>query len=250
MSDDVKAQDLVVLENAPHANYGSGFTANVVCEFRFPTLMELGEKRPPAAFVNALRKSYPILSQSDEVTITGAQTTTTHAHMLRANRGGWIVALKESSVSLESKSYPGFKHFRERIEQVVQAAGKIIDSDVFTRVGLRYINHIPVGGVELGGWVNPELVGPVLSGKFRQVANFDGRMALGAEDGGCLLQHAVRNNVDVSKIHYLIDIDCYRNEVDVKDALVAVDSLHAQAFEIFSWALGEHAKVKLQGKKG
>ena len=245
---DVMADKLVTLGEAPKDNYGSGFTANVVCEFRFPTLMELGEARPPASFVKALRRDYPILVKSDEVTISGPQATTTHSHVLRSNRGGWVVSLKESSFSLESKSYPGFKSFRERIGHLVRAAEAVIDADIFTRVGLRYINLVPLGGIEVEGWINPLLTGPVLQGKFQQVSEYAGRMALTAEDGGCLIQHGLRNSASAELIQYGVDIDCYRNDVPLAQAFPVVESLHEQAFEIFYWSMGERAREMLKDK--
>ena len=154
-----KADSLVRSRSENVDRYKLNFLKQAVCELRFPTLVELGDSRPPAAMVTALRKDYPHLELANQVTIgVGTATGSSNAHLFRSSKLDWTVSLNQSALSIETTAYPGYPQMRERILRVVAAAAKIIDSDFFTRVGLRYINIIDVDEDPHEGWVNPELV--------------------------------------------------------------------------------------------
>lgn len=241
-------QDLVQYNSSNLNKFKRSVVKNVVCEFRFPTLMELGEGKAPAKFVNAVRKAYPTMELGQDVSIgLGGPSETTYAHIFRSLRGGWAVSLKHSSLTVENGSYGGYEKLRERALEVVEAAAGVIDSDFFTRVGLRYVNVFD-SQVDLVGdeWINPALVQPLSSGMFRGIADYSGRLALVSEDGGCLLQHGLqmKPQVEGRAIYpgYAIDIDTYRNEVLLADVGQALDAMHKQAFDIFDWSLGSAAR--------
>ncbi len=248
------ASDLVAIRAQSEKGFSRSFLRTVVCEFRFPTLMELGGDKPPASLVKALRHEYPILDFSNEVTLHlgSAAQGTAKAHLLRSSRGGWLISLRDSAISLEAKNYPGFDEFRRRVEAVVSASAEVIDAEFFTRVGLRYVNAITQTDNPVAGWVNGDLVAPVASGAFFGISESSGRLTLGADDGGCVLQYGLKASSDKDdnlSVEYLIDIDTHRTDVPVSDAMSIVDSLHAQAFSIFDWALGDKAKAYLNKAK-
>lgn len=248
-----EADSLVNLRSDNVDRYKRNFLRQAVCEFRFPTLMEIGEQRPPADFVSALRKEYPHLELGNEVTlgIDGGSNGFNNSHILRSAKLTWTVSLKQSAVSLETTAYTNYAQLRERVLRVVAAASKVIDSDFFTRVGLRYINVIDTDEDPANGWVNPELVGPILSGHFEGIKEYGGKLQLMAEDGGCLLQHGVRfqEQHGGSMPKYMLDIDSFRNEVPIDSAADALDAMHSQAFDMFDWAIGAKAREQLSAVK-
>ncbi|WP_236181509.1 TIGR04255 family protein [Pseudomonas sputi] len=243
-----KADDLVLTRSENENRYKRDFLKQAVCELRFPTLMELGEQRPPAAFVKALRKDYPILELNNEFTLGLGSTNagSSNIHILKSTKGKWSISLKENSLSIETSTYSGFDNLRERVLQVVDAAEKVIDSDFFTRIGLRYINVLKSEDEEITNWINPSLTAPITSKVFTGINDFGGRMQLLSEDGGCLLQHGIqlsRTTTDGPiKPDYLIDIDTYRAEVPLSDTAAAIDIMHRQAFDLFDWALTDSAR--------
>lgn len=246
-----KADSLVSTRSENLDRYKLNFLKQAVCEFRFPTLMELGDTRPPMALVTALRKEYPHLELANQVTIgVGATSGSSNAHIFRSAKLNWTVSLNQSSLSIETTSYPGFLQMRERILRVVDAAAKVIDSDFFTRIGLRYINIIDIDEDPVYGWVNPKLVETILSRQFKGIQEYAGRLLLQAEDGGCLLQHGIRIKQSArdgkpSPPEYLIDIDAHRKEVALSDTAGALDMMHSQAFDIFDWCLDDKARKYL-----
>lgn len=232
------------------------FLQQMVCELRFPTLMELGGERPPAAFVNALRKEYPTLELANEVTIGpgGGSSSGSHFHIFRSSSLTWTVSLKQSAIAIETTSYTKYAELRERVLRVVNAAEKIIDSNFFTRIGLRYINIVDRGHDPADGWINSDLVAPLKTGFFKGVKDYAGRIQLASADGGCLLQHGIKlkpshDEDDAVQPQYLIDIDVYRNDVSLEDVGVAVDAAHIQAFNLFDWSLGPKSREYLCTEK-
>lgn len=251
MSQTWEADNLVVVRSKNSGKYKRSFLRQVSCEFRFPTLLELGDDRPPASFVSSLRKEYPTLERANELTLgVGVGTTgTSHSHIFKSARQDWVVSLKTSSFSVEALSYSGFDEFKARAARVIAAASKIIDSDFFTRVGLRYINVLNVSDKDITRWINPDLVAATSQDKFIGVQSFTGKIQLGAPDGGCSLNHgahpAIKSPNGPIEIDYVLDIDSWRNVVTTEDVSAAIDAVHSQAFDLFDWALGEDARAFL-----
>lgn len=252
MTSKLNADDLVSVRSKNLDRYKRNFLKQAVCELRFPTLMELGDPKPPVALVNALRKEYPHLELANEVTIGigGGASGANNTHLFRSAKLNWIVSLKQSALSIETTAYAGFPNMKDRILRVVEAASKIIDSDFFTRVGLRYINVIDSGDDPTDGWVNSDLVHPLLSHQFSGVQEYAGRMHLVADNGGCLLQHGIRlkplqRDGRTATPEYLLDIDSFRNEVFINDVEASLDAMHAQVFDVFDWAIGDKARKYL-----
>lgn len=249
-----KADELVPLVPVVSDGYPRNFIRQAVCEFRFPTLMWIGGVKPPEKFVHALRKKYPITESANELTVSAGESSVAgHAHIFKASTGPWTVQLKQSAVSLETTRYKGYGEYRSRISDLIDAAQLVIDSDFFTRIGLRYINIIQTAK-PITDWIKPSLVSTFHEQGFKGISEFAGRLAMNADDGGCLLQHGLRLKEDedrnvIQTPEYIIDIDAYRVEVPVKEALSAVDAAHRQAFSLFSWSIGPKALERLQEAK-
>jgi len=256
MTPNWNADSLVAIRSKNVDQYKRNFLHQAVCELRFPTLMELGEPRPPADLVKALRKEYPYLELANEVSLgIGANSSNnTHTHIFRSTKLTWTVSLKQSSLSVETTAYTDYAHMKERVLRIVEAASKIIDSDFFTRIGLRYINIIDSSNNPVLGWVNPELVGPLLSGHFKGIHEYAGKLQLAADDGGCLLQHGIvlkqKQAAGETIPQYLLDIDVFRNEIQLSNTGEALDAMHAQAFDVFDWAIGTKAREYLSTESG
>ena len=250
------ADDLVSARSENINRYKRNLLKQAVCELRFPTLMELGDARPPAALVSALRKDYPHLEMANEVTfgIGGGVPGGNNAHIFRSSKLNWTVSLKQSALSIETTAYSEYDQLKERVLKVVAAAAKVIDSDFFTRIGLRYINAIDAQDTDpIDGWINPELVQPLLSHKFTGIHDYAGRLQLISDDGGCLLQHGIRpkqshRDGKTRFPEYLFDIDSFRNDVALSDTEAALDVMHMQAFDVFDWCLGSKAREYLSSK--
>lgn len=238
--------DSLVASIATPEQFQRNMLHQVVCELRFPTLMDLGGPKPPKAFVDALRKEYPHLESANELMIgfggASTQPNSSYAHIMRSAKQKWAVSLKQSALTIETTGYTNHAEFKERVLHAVDAAAKVIDSDFFTRIGLRYVNVITDGADINGDWINKSLTGPLLDGTFKGVVEYAGKLQLMTDDGGCLLQHGIRHKQQLSEDEsfpdYMLDIDSYRNDVELSDTDAALDAMNVQAFNMFSWAIG------------
>ena len=228
---------------APPANYSRNFIKQAVCELRFPTLYELEGARPPVSFAQALRKEYPIQDLMETVSIGGGGAPSrANVHAFRSKRQRWTVTLGASSVKLETAHYGAFDEFKERLALVVKAATPIIDSDFFTRVGLRYINVLPYTRTEVDKWINPSLVGALAAGIYGEVNEHNGRVIGSTPFGGYLLQHGIVIDGKSIPTEYSLDFDLFSEYVQLNEALDTVQKLHDAEFSLFQWAIGPAAK--------
>lgn len=235
--------------------YKSNFVRTAVCELRFPLLPEIAGDAPPSVFVSALRKKYPQLERVNEFAIgPNGAASGSNVHLFRSLKAGWIVTLKQASVAVESHEYPGFDQYVSRILEVVRAAADIIDADFWTRVGLRYINHVPLDKANhepTGNWIEPQLVSALDSGVFLNVDEYKGRIQGSRDDRGYLLQHGINREATSkgsTEFSYALDVDVWKSEVQLVDTEAVLHQLHDDCFAIFDWAIGPDAKDALTRK--
>jgi uncharacterized protein (TIGR04255 family) len=256
MNDDIENLSFVVNRSPNVDKYSRSYVTQAICELKFPTMLELGGAFPPGDFAKALRKSYPTLEAGQEVKVNLGERTSEvrHAHIFRAAKRDWAASLKHSSVGLEGSSYTGYADFRRRISQLMDAALPVVDTDAWTRVGLRYVNTVHCDGDPVHGWINPALVAPILSEGFRKISNYAGLMQLGSDERGTTLRHQLQfgelnEDGDISSIKYILDIDAYVVSVPVEDTLATLDALHEQSFDLFDWCIGDAAREYLAGEQ-
>jgi uncharacterized protein (TIGR04255 family) len=224
------------------AHFAKNFIRLAVCELRFPTLFELEADRPPLGFSKSIRKDYPSHELLKNVNLSPGGVAHATAHAFRSRKGRWRVTLRASALSLETSNYDAFSEFADRLRFVVEAAEQTIDSDFFTRVGLRYINALPLNVAEIGELLNQALVAPLADGTFGDVAEHWQRVRGTTAIGGYTFQHGVALEPQAGSREYVLDFDFYREDVSLKDTVEVVGQLHRMEFAMFDWALGPKAK--------
>jgi uncharacterized protein (TIGR04255 family) len=253
---DAPDNESLVINRSPNVDkYKRNYVTQAICELKFPTLLELGGAFPPAEFARALRRNYPTLDAGKEVEVNLGERTTEvrNAHIFRAAKNKWAATLKHSSVGIEGTAYIGYADFRRRISQLMEAALPVVDTDAWTRVGLRYMNTIHCEEDPIHGWVNPALVAPILADSFRKISNYAGLMQLGTDERGTTLRHQLKfgelNEAgEISSVKYILDIDAYAVAVPIEDTLQTLDALHEQSFDLFDWCLADAAREYLVGE--
>lgn len=227
------------------AHYARNFIRLAVCELRFPTLLEL-EERAPVSFSKAVRKEYPTYQRLTNVNVNPGGLAQAASHAFRSKNGRWTVTVRSASLSLETSRYDSFQELSERLAFVLKAATGTIDSEFFTRVGVRYINAIPFERTTIHEWVNPALVKPLADGVFGEVDEHWQRVRGVTNLGGYTLQHGVALQPSGSPSNeYILDLDFFKEEVAVADTQSVVHQLHELEFALFRWTLGEKAKAHL-----
>lgn len=220
---------------AQSVRFERNLITHAACEFRFPTLLELEEKKP-VKFQASLRKSYPHFARQRTLSVStfGSSNPSEVFYVFGSSDGKWVVTLKSFSLALETTGYTEFDDFFVRLENVLSAAKVVIDTDFFTRVGLRYINSVPIGKIDsFAEWINPEILMPLATGVYGSIAQCTNEIMGFTETGG---RYTFRHGIAEGKEDYGLDFDFFKENVPVKEALTLVKNFNALNFRSFDTA--------------
>jgi uncharacterized protein (TIGR04255 family) len=228
------------LPDATRVQYARNCIRLAVCEVKFPTLLEL-ERECPSAFQKAMRKTYPHFERGESINLRPSGEHDTEArYTFRSQHRDWAVSLRSSAFSLESTAYENFEDFLRRLKWVVDQAIKVIDSDFFTRVGLRYVNLLPVKG-DPTDWINADLVKPLTDNRYGEVLKYWQAISGATTSGNYNFRHGLEEGPDSDSRSYVLDFDFYKEEVGVKDLETLLTAFNAENFKLFRWAVGPKA---------
>jgi uncharacterized protein (TIGR04255 family) len=241
--------------NVPASDSGrfeTNYLGTVVTEFRFPTLLEL-EKQVPVELRRRLKHEYPHYSPSKRITLTPGAPAQADELVFDfwSRKRDWKVTIGSNALSLETTAYLDFDDFISRAEWLMRQAFEFLDSRFFTRVGLRYVNHVPVPLNEIDGWINHDLVAPFAKGIFGDVKTLNTELSGRLKKGRYSFRHGIGSKVDESQgfNRYFLDFDYYDEDVEYEDLWPLLRSFHVTNFSFFYWALGDKAKAQL-GQRG
>jgi uncharacterized protein (TIGR04255 family) len=226
---------------AERAQFKRNFIKQAVCELRFPTLFEL-EQQPPQKFGRAIRREFPTYQLQRNLNLNPGTIDSANVHTFVSRNRTWAVALRSSSLTLETTTYSSFATFLSKFELMLDAAKGFVDSDFFTRVGVRYINAVPCS--EGLAWLNPALVGPLASGAFGDPSEYASTIRGTVQEGGGFLFRHGFAPPDANS--YVLDFDFFREDVDIAAAQATFEALHASMFDLFWWSLGDAARSYLR----
>ncbi len=238
-----RGQDLVLPERV-QKEYNANLIAQAICEIRFPTLLEL-ETEQPVAFQKALRKEYPhyekIVTVVPMIGSSEAEKATGHTFSSLDRR--WRVGLKSGSISLDTNQYVNFAEFSGKLYWIVKQIDHLLDTPRYTRVGLRYINALPVGPSQLDGWINESLGAPLLQGIFgRPTLCWQQIRGTCGKGSGFMFQHGLDPNVTVDQKKYFLDSDFFAEDVENGQLRDMLSHFHEQTYRLFEWAIGDRAR--------
>jgi len=217
-----------------------------VCELRFPTLLEL-EERGPVILQKRLRKTYPHYEPGTAASIgPGAAVEQERRFLFRSKRRDWTIAFRASAVSLEASAYTDFPEFLARLTALLEVTASLIDSDFFTRVGLRYINTIPTGSTH-SGWINPMLTAPLERGIYGRVNHCWQEIRGDARVGNYSFRHGLSPEPK-EPAEYVLDFDFYQDNVEANTVLDRVSDWNVECYSFFNWAIGDKTRAFLDNK--
>jgi uncharacterized protein (TIGR04255 family) len=202
-----------------------------------------------------IRRDYPYYQRSNTLALQpGPGPLSQEAtYKFTSKDQKWAISLKASSISLETSAYTKFEDFAVRLRVMLDAAEKVIDADFYTRVGLRYINGLPVEQKKLGGWISPSLAPALVDGVFGSVDQFWTEVRGRTPVGGYLLRHGFADLG--AKREYVLDLDFYVDLTPCAIARKMVGTLNSDSFRLFMWCIGDQAKAAMgkatpkEGKK-
>jgi uncharacterized protein (TIGR04255 family) len=197
-----------------------------------------------------MRKDFPIYEFLSGFNFNPGSVASANGHIFKSRKGEYQVTVRSSTITLETQMYDSFDTFSGRLEALVKAVSGVIDSDFFTRVGLRVINAVPVPRAdEIKEWINPQLVASLSEGVFGVVNEYSQRIAGNTESGAFLFQHGVGAAIGQSamavindaKVDYVLDYDFASEDISVGEAKAVVQKLNQRMYDLFYWSLGPKA---------
>ena len=225
--------------------YAHNFIKTAVCELRFPVQLDL-ESKPPSNFYKKIRKNYPHFET--QIVSTGhPEDNGEHRYLISSKQRDWTINLRAMSFAVETSKYKDFEDFFGKFNGLLSKASDLIDSDFFTRVGLRYINVINIPDTKPDGWIRPELIGALSSGVLGDVKTKVSVVQGALENGG---EYVLRQKMQPDSsggLEYYLDYDYFKNDVEFKELEGLIRYFHDLNFSFFYWCLGEKA-IKYLGE--
>lgn len=246
--DPTAPRNVLRLPDVPRVRYARNFIKIAVCEVRFPIVLEL-ESKPPVKLQRALRKDYPNYELQNEFNLgpSGASAER-HVYMLKSKKKDWTVQVKSDSLSLETSRYVDFNDFLSRFLTLMEASAELTDTDFYMRVGLRYINEIPLKDCSPSGWVNPKLYAVSADGILGVIDHEMHEFTGTTEFGKYLFRHgraANGANGTNGTVNYLLDYDYWAENIEVALVSEFLKKANETNFQFFSWCLGEEGRAWL-----
>ncbi len=233
------------LPDVKPVQYERNFIDTVVCELKFPIILDW-ENKHPASIQKELRRDYPFHKKIYLIDALNKQEEPEKSVSLnlQSKNKKWTVAIRADSIILETTAYLNFEDFSDKLDKILSVVKDKIDSDFFTRVGLRYINTISFSPDELEELINQDLIAPIIKNIYGTVKECYQRVNGFTEFGLFNFRHGIKPN-DTPNQDYLLDFDYFKEGVEISDSLELVKKFHEYNFKFFHWALGKTALKKL-----
>lgn len=232
------------LPDVPLVEFERNFIKAVVCELRFPTLLEF-ETKPPVQLQRELRRDYPHYEPTQSVSVGPGAVGHEIRYLFRSRKKDWTVSFRASAIALETANYTNFEEFAARLDSLLTKSQRLLDTDFFTRVGLRYIDEIPVEDGGLSGWIGDALVAPLTQGVYGTVEHFLQEVRGFTDIGRYTFKHGIRDSARTEPQVYYLDFDFYEENVQFESVRALVTQFNHQSFRFFRWAIGAKALDRL-----
>jgi uncharacterized protein (TIGR04255 family) len=233
----------LTLPDVERTHFEKNFIKTAVCELRFPALLEF-ETKPPVQLQNVLRKDFPHYERQHGVNLNDPQEKEIR-HLLRSKKGDWLVSLKSSSIAIETSRYTHFDDFLKQIRLVFDRCKPLLDTDFFTRVGLRYVNEVIIEDGKVEGWIKDDLVNPLAEGVYGTVDRFFQEVRGTTKFGKYTFRHGIAGVEPNKPALYTVDFDFYSESVEAEAVLSLVSDFNRESFRFFLWVIGPKVKERL-----
>lgn len=247
--------------------YKNNPLAEVICQLRFPTILEIGSE-DPAGFQKRIRSRYPLYARDEpgarmprEISEIVAQLrlpigTERTTHKFLTEDSNRFVSLANDFIAVTEKQYSRWEHFRDEIGVAQAALEQVYQPSFYSRVGLRYQDIIDKTKLGLGSepWeslVSPSIIGvlgaPEVGGRVQEIRT-EARIALDEVAGGFVtLRHGLVESSPNGGQAYRIDADFFTQErSDAEHVLGILDTFNRLAGNLFRWAISARLRDALE----
>ncbi len=226
----------------------------VVCQLRFPTILDLVSGQPPTEFQRRVRTRYPVAGpQHIEMVLPEIQTGATARRVLSTiwrfedRESAWTVSIGADFLALETKQYRRFEEFISRFMDVVGKIREVYSVELRERLGLRYMDRIdrqrqPALPPDWPAQVRPEII-PLrgIRGPHEpQMSNLETRFTFADRILAVRSLYVDNGFAGATADALVLDFDCYS---EGRASLEGIEELLLQfrqiAYNAFRWAVGD-----------
>jgi len=238
---------LLSLEKVPRVRFERNTIRQAFCELRFPTLPDLTNEAP-RSFVMSIRRTFPQYEHGVGlkigVTDKGMEQISQATHRFFSTDRARTTWLRASSFGVETRAYVDFEEFLSLVTQVMSGAQPCLDTDFFTRVGLRYINVLPAEHGDIDGWVNDVLLGPMKAGPMSGAERWSSEIRGSTDKGTYTFRYGLLG-IEGEGQRYVLDADFAAESVEWSQALSYLRHFNELNYYLYSWSIGPRTREYL-----
>ena len=250
----------MIFNNNDRYTYASAQLREVICQLRFPTILNI-EAAEPAAFQEAVRAQFPRYSVVKEQQPPQLMNAGTPQQKLEAQNpvtnytfvtqdGGWKLNLTKGFIALSTIHYTRWEEFAQQLDRPLAEFIRIYSPAFFERIGLRYVNIFSRKQLNLDSSPWSDLFQPAYLGLLGE-ADVDEKAttksSLDTEmnflDNSHLKLHAgpgmvKQNNLQDPEVKFILDIDCSEaGNISASQVPLKLSNLHDHAVRTFRGAI-------------
>lgn len=255
-----------MFDQHPHCIYRNNQITQVVCQFRFPKILSI-QANLPVDFQEAIRGRFPQFSSRKELppqqptlieTLSGIKPEPITNYQFTSEDGAWRINLTGSFISLSTTHYHSWEEFAQRLDTPLAAFFNLYKPAYFERLGIRYVNAISRKQLGLEGTTFSQLIKPCYLGPMSEADVKENAVLKNSIDtlmtipGGRVKIHAGPGLVRVNgksdpEVKFIFDQDLYlQGNIPLNTSLGTLDTLHAQAYNIFRNAITDQLHQSME----
>lgn len=250
---------------SPRVVFDRNPLAEVICQLKFPTILEIGAERP-ARFQNEIREVYPLYEVGQPslpkelaeifTKLPIPQPADGVTYKFLSESGDQLISLSPEFVAFTDKKYVRWERFSKEVERAKEALEGIYKPAFYTRIGLRYRDVIDKEALGLGEEPWEQLLWRPLTGLL------SARDGIGAhvreirteafikidevDDGFATVRHGLGRTASGNREVYVIDMDFYTTERTLSEHVLGIlQTFNRLNGNFFRWVITDKLRDAL-----
>lgn len=233
----------------------------VLFQVRFPEIISIHDKAFIGGFQELIRNEYPGLTNDKLKTVAvderrGVVSANDDLHWRFTNSDrSWRISLSSTFFSLETRQYVSRADFIDKLERALDALEKSIRPTHVTRMGMRYIDRVPLTtSSSIEGMLRTEMMGVAGTDLANNIVHSFTETACNVEEGQMLarwgsLPPSGSHDLDVlppiSEPSWFLDLDAFadrrKSPISFNVPLIrdTAHQLASRCYAFFRWAVTE-----------
>lgn len=254
----------MLFPDSPRVVFNQNPLVEVICQLRFPTILEIGSTEP-AAFQSIIRKKYPLYQKNEmqpipeeisgmlqQLKFPGISDSPVFKFLTDDSKS--FISLNQNFLAITTKEYRRWEYFLEDIKFAQGALEKVYQPAFYSRIGLRYrdaLNREKLGLIT-EPWknlINNSLIGLLgleqITRYLQEILTTTVLTIDEVKEGQLVIRHGLAKNTEGQQI-YIIDADSYTTErSNSADVAGKLGLFNGNSGNFFRWAITERLRQAL-----